>query len=110
MTGGRVVILGDTGRNFAAGMSGGIAFVYDVKNDFANKCNMEMVELDSINEEDILIMKKLISNHLLFTKSTVADFILKDFDNQLKNFVKVFPSDYKKVLSKKKLNEVLKNN
>jgi len=108
MTGGIAIILGDTGRNFAAGMSGGIAFVYDVKNEFANKCNMEMVELDLIDEEDIVIIKKLITNHLLYTKSTVAGFILKDFDNQLKNFVKVFPSDYKKVFSKKKQAEMHK--
>ena len=61
---------------------------------------VEMVELDPIDEEDTLMLKKLISNHLSYTKSTVAGFILNDFDNQLKNFVKVFPSDYKKVLQK----------
>ncbi|MEI6266222.1 MAG: glutamate synthase large subunit, partial [Sphingobacteriia bacterium] len=100
MTGGIAVILGDTGRNFAAGMSGGIAYVYDVKNEFANKCNMEMVELDPIEESDALVLHQLITKHVAFTKSAVAQFILVDFDNQLKNFIKVFPSDYKKVLQK----------
>ncbi len=100
MTGGTAVILGDTGRNFAAGMSGGIAYIYDVKNEFANKCNMEMVELDPIEESDALVLHQLITKHAAFTKSAVAHFILADFDNQLKNFIKVFPSDYKKVLQK----------
>ncbi len=100
MTGGIAVILGDTGRNFAAGMSGGIAYIYDVKNEFANKCNMEMVELDPIEESDALVLQQLITKHAAFTKSAVAQFILADFDNQLKNFIKVFPSDYKKVLQK----------
>ncbi len=100
MTGGTAVILGDTGRNFAAGMSGGIAYIYDFKNEFANKCNMEMVELDPIEESDALVLHQLITKHAAFTKSAVAQFILADFDNQLKNFIKVFPSDYKKVLQK----------
>ncbi len=100
MTGGIAVILGDTGRNFAAGMSGGIAYIYDVKNEFANKCNMEMVELDPIDESDAVVLHLLITKHTAFTKSGVAQFILADFDNQLKNFIKVFPSDYKKVLQK----------
>ena len=100
MTGGIAIILGDTGRNFAAGMSGGIAYVYDVKNEFANKCNMEMVELDPIEESDAVVLHQLIAKHADFTKSAVAQFILADFDNQLKNFIKVFPIDYKKVLQK----------
>jgi glutamate synthase (NADPH/NADH) large chain len=100
MTGGIAVILGDTGRNFAAGMSGGIAYVYDVKNEFANKCNMEMVELDPVDESDAVVLNQLITKHANFTKSAVAQFILADFDNQLKNFIKVFPTDYKKVLQK----------
>ncbi|MBO9682587.1 MAG: glutamate synthase large subunit, partial [Flavisolibacter sp.] len=98
MTGGRVVVLGDTGRNFAAGMSGGIAYVYDVKGNFAIMCNKEMVDLDPVINGDSEELKTMIENHFKNTKSTVAKFILDDFENQLKNFVKVFPRDYKKVL------------
>ncbi|MGZ8536928.1 MAG: glutamate synthase large subunit [Flavisolibacter sp.] len=98
MTGGRVVVLGDTGRNFAAGMSGGIAYVYDVKGNFASKCNVEMVDLDPVSNDDVSELRTLIQNHFDYTGSTVAKFIIGDFDNQLKNFVKVFPKDYKKVL------------
>ena len=98
MTGGRVVILGDTGRNFAAGMSGGIAFVYDVKGTFASTCNMEMIDLDPVSTSDIEELRTFTAKHYEYTGSTVAKFILDDFDNQLKNFVKVFPKDYKRVL------------
>ncbi len=101
MTGGRVVILGDTGRNFAAGMSGGIAYVYDVKGTFAGSCNMEMIDLDPVGSNDVEELKTLISKHLEYTGSTVAKFVLNDFENQLKNFVKVFPKDYKRVLLRK---------
>ena len=101
MTGGTVVILGDTGRNFAAGMSGGIAYVYDVKGKFADNCNMEMVELDPVDSEDALVLKQMIQKQFDNTGSTVAKFVLEDFENQLKNFVKVFPADYKKVLLQK---------
>ena len=102
MTGGRVVILGETGRNFAAGMSGGIAYIYDVKGNFVNNCNTEMVDLDKVDEDDIEEIQNLIHKHYEYTGSTVAGFILQDLDNQLKNFVKVFPKDYKKVLLEKK--------
>lgn len=98
MTGGKVIILGDTGRNFAAGMSGGIAYIYDVNQKFANNCNMEMVELDTLEEDDINFLQDMIGKHQQYTQSTVAGFLLDDFDNQVKNFVKVFPSDYKKIL------------
>ncbi len=102
MTGGQVVILGDTGRNFAAGMSGGIAYVYDVKAKFAGNCNKEMVDLDPVSEADAQQLLDAITRHYAFTGSTVAKFVLDDFDNQLKNFVKVFPKDYKKALAEKK--------
>jgi glutamate synthase (NADPH) large chain len=102
MTGGRVVILGSTGRNFAAGMSGGIAYVYDVDGKFPSLCNQDMIDLDPLNHEDILEMKEMISRHYTYTGSTVAKFVLEDFENQLRNFVKVFPKDFKKVLSEKK--------
>lgn len=98
MTGGRVVILGDTGRNFAAGMSGGIAYVYDVKGVFDNMCNKEMVDLDPVTEADAAELKRMIQNHFDYTGSAIARFVLEDFENQLKNFIKVFPKDYKKVL------------
>ena len=101
MTGGRIVILGDTGRNFAAGMSGGIAYVYDVKGKFAGNCNTEMVDLDPVSQEDIAELQDMIQRHYAYTGSSVAKFVLDDFENQLKNFVKVFPKDYKKVLQEK---------
>lgn len=101
MTGGKAIILGSTGRNFAAGMSGGIAYIYDVEGSFAEKCNMEMVALDPLEADDSIYLKEMITQHHTYTDSTVAGFILNDFDHQLKNFVKVFPGDYKKALQKK---------
>jgi glutamate synthase (NADPH/NADH) large chain len=101
MTGGRIVILGDTGRNFAAGMSGGIAYVYDVKGQFHSLCNKEMVDIDPVVNGDSAELRDMIEAHFAYTGSTVARFVLDDFDNQLKNFVKVFPRDYKKVLQAK---------
>lgn len=101
MTGGKAIILGTTGRNFAAGMSGGIAYIYDVEGSFAEKCNMEMVALDPLEADDSIYLKEMITQHHTYTNSTVARFILNDFDHQLKNFVKVFPGDYKKALQKK---------
>jgi glutamate synthase (NADPH/NADH) large chain len=101
MTGGTTVILGETGRNFAAGMSGGIAFVYNVKGDFDELCNKEMVDLDPVADQDITLLNQLIQNHYNYTESAVAKFILADFENQLKHFIKVFPRDYKKVLLSK---------
>ena len=102
MTGGKAIILGDTGRNFAAGMSGGLAFVYDVKGNFNANCNKEMIDLDECDLHDKNDLFFLIQKHFEFTGSTVAKFILDDFDNQLRNFVKVFPKDYKKALVQKK--------
>ncbi|WP_205512201.1 glutamate synthase large subunit [Longitalea arenae] len=101
MTGGRVVILGATGRNFAAGMSGGIAYIYDVKGQFASLCNQEMVDLDPLDAEDAQALNDMITRHYAYTGSTVARFVLDDFENQLKNFIKVFPKDYKKALQDK---------
>ncbi|MCX8482162.1 MAG: glutamate synthase large subunit, partial [Crocinitomicaceae bacterium] len=102
MTGGIAVILGATGRNFAAGMSGGIAYVYDLQNNFEVLCNKEMVELEATDKEDQVLLKQLIQQHFDKTGSAVAKFILADFDNQLKHIIKVFPSDYKKALQKQK--------
>jgi len=101
MTGGTVVILGETGRNFAAGMSGGIAYIYDVKGNFSTLCNHEMVDLDPLDENDLDLLKDMLSRHFANTGSTVAGFVLNDIVHQAANFVKVFPKDYKKALSKK---------
>ena len=102
MTSGRVVILGSTGRNFAAGMSGGIAYVYDVEGKFPSLCNAEMVDLDPLDADDAAEVKRMIEKHFNYTASTVAKFVLDDFDNQLSHFVKVYPRDYKKVMMERK--------
>ncbi len=106
MTGGSAVILGSTGKNFAAGMSGGIAYVYDVDGNFAEKCNKEMVDLDPLDEADVAFLQTKLTKHLAYTQSAVADFILKDFDAQLQQFIKVYPRDYKKVLEGRKVNTI----
>jgi len=98
MTGGKVVILGETGRNFAAGMSGGIAYVLDTGNDFAAKCNMEMVALEKVETgKENLELKTLITQHLKATGSDVASDLLDDWDNSIKDFVKVMPVDFKRM-------------
>jgi glutamate synthase (NADPH) large chain len=107
MTGGLAVILGSTGRNFAAGMSGGIAYVYDVNNQFESLCNKEMVDLDALDAEDVSVLQKMVADHYAFTNSSVAKFVLDDLDNQAKNFIKVFPKDYKKVLQANKAKAVI---
>ncbi|MES2932625.1 MAG: glutamate synthase-related protein [Pseudomonadota bacterium] len=121
MTGGTVVVLGDTGRNFAAGMSGGVAYVYDADGEFAKKCNMAMVALDPVlssaeqdakidraqwhaqsrggkPESDEAILKHLIERHFKYTGSTRARNLLDDWTNSRGKFVKVFPSEYKRAL------------
>jgi len=102
MTGGLVIILGETGRNFAAGMSGGIAFVYDPKKVFDAKCNKEMVSLETADTDDTEMLKAFIEKHSKETKSEVADRILANFNSEVSNFVKVFPTDYKRVLLERK--------
>lgn len=105
MTGGRAVILGPTGRNFASGMSGGVAYVWDVDGDFNLKCNMELVDLDKVEtEEDVEELRELIGEHYQRTKSTVADRVLSDWDTVLPQFIKVMPRDYKRVLAEQKAN------
>jgi glutamate synthase (NADPH/NADH) large chain len=99
MTGGRVVILGETGNNFAAGMSGGIAYVYDPNRRFDSLCNLEMVDLELVREEsDIKELRGLIEKHLYYTGSRKADEILKNWDACLPFFIKVFPTEYRRVL------------
>ena len=89
-----------------AGMSGGLVFVYDVNGRFESHCNKEMVDLDPLEAEDAELLMRLVSNHYEYTKSTVAKFILDDFDNQMKNFIKVYPKDYKKVIKTKQSEKV----
>ena len=110
MTGGTVVVLGDIGRNFAAGMSGGVAFVYDPAKKFEKSCNKELVDLDKVDYEDDKILKDLIVKHKEYTGSSVAERILADWDNAIDSFVKVFPRDYKAALAKKKQEQQEKNN
>ncbi len=99
MTGGRVVVLGSTGRNFAAGMSGGIAYIWDPKGVFSNKCNKAMVDLDPVETDaEISELKALIEKHQKYTGSTVAEYIIGDWKNILPQFIKVMPRDYKRVL------------
>ena len=103
MTGGRVVILGETGRNFAAGMSGGVAYILDRDGDFNMKCNLGMVELESVVEqEDVDELKGLIQKHLQYTDSAVASDVLENWDATLPQFVKVMPTDFKRVLLERK--------
>ena len=103
MTGGRVVVLGPTGRNFAAGMSGGVAYVWDPHERFLANCNLGMVELERVEaDEDVDELKQLIELHQNDTGSTVAADILDRWDETLPQFVKVMPTDYKRVLMEKK--------
>lgn len=98
MTGGKVVILGRTGRNFAAGMSGGVAYVYDPDSVFPDHLNTEMVELESLDEDDLEWLHGMIQAHVDNTDSTVGQRILADWAVQQRCFVKVMPRDYKQVL------------
>ena len=101
MTGGRVVVIGPTGRNFAAGMSGGVAYVYDTDGQFARLCNTDQVELEKPEtDDDKSTLKRLLENHVKFTDSPVAKSILADWDNELRWFVKVMPTDYRNALAK----------
>ncbi|KAL3282591.1 hypothetical protein HHI36_005767 [Cryptolaemus montrouzieri] len=102
MTGGVIVILGLTGRNFAAGMSGGIAYVWDIDGKFSTKCNPEMVELCKLEDkEDVEHVKTLLKEFKELTGSIIAAQLLEDFDNKMKEFVKVFPYEYQRALRQK---------
>lgn len=99
MTGGRVVVLGGTGRNFAAGMSGGIAYVLDVEGDFAKRCNLEMVLLEKVEEHaEMEQLRMMISRHVLYTDSKAGRQVLDHWNEMLPKFVRVIPSDYKRML------------
>lgn len=99
MTGGRVVVLGATGRNFAAGMSGGIAYVYDPDGTMIRRCNLEMVLLERVEDpKDAAVVFGMIQRHSMYTDSRLALRILEDWDESLKQFVRVIPKDYKRML------------
>ena len=99
MTGGKAIILGDTGRNFGAGMSGGEAYVFDPKKQFKEKCNFDTFELEGLKDKDeIALLHNLIKNHFEYTESEIAKRILDDWSSNIKKFVKVMPTDYKRVL------------
>ena len=104
MTGGRVVVLGETGRNFAAGMSGGVAYVYDPKHTFDYFCNMDMVEInlveDSVSRKELL---ELIRQHYLHTGSALAGRMLDDWHRYIEDFIQVVPIEYKRVLEEEKM-------
>jgi glutamate synthase domain-containing protein 3 len=103
MTGGRAVILGPTGLNFAAGMSGGIAYVWDKAKDFESKCNLGTVDLEAVEEdEDVVELREMLELHKQYTGSTVAAHILDEWPMSLAQFVKVMPTDYKRVLAERK--------
>ena len=107
MTGGRVIILGTTGRNFAAGMSGGIAYVYDQDQTFKNKCNQDMIQLEEVREEDKDTLYHLLYNHLQYTQSKRAKKVIGNMDRELKKFVKVIPVEYKRILEGIKIEQTL---
>lgn len=99
MTGGRIIILGKTGRNFAAGMSGGIAYIYDPDNTFVTRCNLEMVLLERVEDEmEELELKQMIEKHTEATDSTVGRKVLAGWNEELAHFVRVIPKDYKRML------------
>ncbi|XP_024399147.1 glutamate synthase 1 [NADH], chloroplastic isoform X2 [Physcomitrium patens] len=106
MTGGTVVVLGETGRNFAAGMSGGVAYVLDRERLFLRKCNTALVDLDSVEEEDdIILLRSLIQQHQRATHSRLARYVLNHFEALLPKFIKVYPRDFKRVVMEKKTKE-----
>jgi glutamate synthase (NADPH/NADH) large chain len=98
MTGGRAVVLGPTGRNFGAGMSGGVAYVYDDDDKFFQRLNFEMVDLERLEEEDVEWLRDVIRKHLAETDSPVAEVILKGWHTEVRKFRKVMPKDYRRVL------------
>ena len=100
MTGGRVVVLGPTGRNFAApGMSGGIAYVYDPDERFPALVNYEMVELEPLDDDDREWLRATVERHRELTGSDVADRLLAQWESEVESFRKVMPQDYKRVLA-----------
>jgi glutamate synthase domain-containing protein 3 len=101
MTGGRVVVLGPTGRNFAAGMSGGIAYVYDNSRRFEGRCNLDLVDLEELTGEDAAVVQSLIREHIMRTGSLVGRNVLASWERARRRFVKVMPRDYKRALAER---------
>lgn len=101
MTGGNALIIGKTGRNFAAGMSGGIAWIYDIEGDFVENCNQEMVDLDPLSPKDEELIIKLLRKHYQLTQSSVAKFLIENWGHESAKFIKVFPKEFKRVLAQK---------
>ena len=99
MTGGCVAVIGETGRNFAAGMSGGVAYVYNKDGEFETKCNKGMVSLETLGDKDAQTLKSMLEKHVRYTGSDAAKAIVDSFDEELSKFVKVIPNDYKKVIT-----------
>jgi len=106
MTGGKVVVIGATGRNFAAGMSGGIAYIYDEDGNFKYRCNPEMVELEKLTTDDVRTIYNLVNNHHKYTQSEVGIRILDNFSRLIYRFVKVMPKEYKRILEMKEIEEI----
>jgi glutamate synthase (ferredoxin) len=98
MTGGKVVVLGATGRNFAAGMSGGVAYILDEQGDFATRCNQQMADIETLDEEDVINLRQMIEKHAHYTQSKKAEKVLANWSEMVSKFVKVMPRDYKRVL------------
>jgi glutamate synthase (ferredoxin) len=99
MTGGRAVILGKTGRNFAAGMSGGMAYVLDEDGSFPGRVNPETVDLEPLTSEDLELVQRMVRRHFQYTRSKKADEVLRKWDTYAPRFVRVFPKDYKRALT-----------
>ena len=122
MTGGIVMVLGETGVNFGAGMSGGIAYIYDRNKNFQNKCNLSMVEIQNLSSDnemkenifnkysfldsDYIRVREMLTRHSNYTNSAVARFILDNFEEEVKNFIKVIPIDFKRAIETKKLEQI----
>ena len=101
------MVLGKTGRNFAAGMSGGIAYIHDADGTFKKRCNLSMVELEPLATSDAETVNNLLVNHYRYTASPAAKKVLDDFKKAAKRFVKVMPIEYKRVLEEKKVEKKL---
>jgi glutamate synthase (ferredoxin) len=111
MTGGTAIILGDIGRNFAAGMSGGVAYIYKSTKFDKRNFNSEMIEFEDPSNQDLDLVKKLIENHFTYTSSKIAERFLNNWDKESKNFIKIMPTEYKLALekmAKEKITEIIK--
>ncbi len=107
MTGGAVVVLGPTGRNFAAGMSGGVAFILDEEGVFERLCNKDMVGLEAVeSEDDVALLRGMVERHLEWTGSTVAKRVIREWDDLLPSFIKVMPNDLKRVIQERQESEL----